>query len=362
MEMSYYFSGTVTDFLFPGVDVVTTWGMVSLCMGLASLSLLSEGFKVARSLMIKVATSPCDSGCSRYSTNERLPLIPRARLTDSEMLRLLYHRRVKFHILQTFLHIIHLSMGYVLMLAVMTYNAYFSLAVVGGAGLGYYCFALFDLPSKILGTLTSRPAKWPAGASPSHQSEGNSSLYCRSYGAAGSVLSPIGPHVSSQLPEGSVSICGTALGETSMQEGDRTQLSSTSEGEKQAPSVMCGGEEQEGFRGASMMVDVSDRTCLLAQETFKVEVQVHALPEDCLPQAGRRDYTRVFGCLQAYHALSVFPQLVKHQQCVVLHCLVLARQDVTVVLQNGTGKEEKRICESGDGCEKKSLHDTASCI
>ena len=26
MEMSYYFSGTVYNFLFPGVNVVTTWG------------------------------------------------------------------------------------------------------------------------------------------------------------------------------------------------------------------------------------------------------------------------------------------------------------------------------------------------
>lgn len=147
--MSYFFSSTVYNFLFKGVNVVTTWGMVSLCIGLASLSLLAEGFKVARSLLLKVATSSSGSGCSRYTTNER----------------------VKFHILQTFLHVIHLTIGYLLMLAVMTYNAYFTVAVVGGAGLGYYCFALFDLPSKVLGNLTSRPAKWSAGASLPHLSE-----------------------------------------------------------------------------------------------------------------------------------------------------------------------------------------------
>ncbi|XP_063841822.1 high affinity copper uptake protein 1-like isoform X8 [Scylla paramamosain] len=149
MHMSYYFSGTVYDFLFSGVNVVTTWGMVSLCMGLASLSLLSEGFKVARSLLLKVATSSQDTGCNRYNKNER----------------------VKFHVLQTVLHIVHLTIGYILMLAVMSYNAYFTLAVVGGAGLGYYCFALFDLPSKVLGSVTSQPAKWPAGSSLPHLSE-----------------------------------------------------------------------------------------------------------------------------------------------------------------------------------------------
>ena len=168
-----------------------------------------------------------------------------------------------------------------LMLAVMTYNAYFTLAVVGGAGLGYYCFALFDFPSKVLGTLTSRPAKWLVGTSLPHLSEGNSSLYCPSYGAAGNVLSTIGPHVSSQLEQGSFSRDGTVLGETSVLEGDRTQVTSASEGEKLTPCVvMSGEEEQEGFRDASVMVDVSDRTCLLPQETIKVEVQVHALPEE----------------------------------------------------------------------------------
>ncbi|XP_050726381.1 high affinity copper uptake protein 1-like isoform X3 [Eriocheir sinensis] len=149
MEMSYYFSGTVHDFLFSGVNVLTTWGMVSLCMGLMSLSLLAEGFKVARSLLQKVATSSIDSGCRRYNVSER----------------------VRFHILQTFLHIVQLTIGYMLMLSVMTYNAYFTLAVVGGAGLGYYCFALFDLPSKILGSHMSRPAQWPAGNPPPHLSE-----------------------------------------------------------------------------------------------------------------------------------------------------------------------------------------------
>lgn len=167
------------------------------------------------------------------------------------------------------------------MLAVMTYNAYFTVAVVGGAGLGYYCFALFDLPSKVLGNLTSRPAKWSAGTSLPHLSEGNSSMYCPSYGTAGSVLSPIGPHVSSQLQQGSLSMCGAALGEISVHEGDRTQVTGDAEGEKLAPSVVMSGEEEhEGLRGASVMVDVSDRTCLLPQETIKVEVQVHALSEE----------------------------------------------------------------------------------
>ncbi|XP_069993104.1 high affinity copper uptake protein 1 isoform X6 [Penaeus vannamei] len=129
MHMSFYFSSKVYDFLFYGVNITTTWGMVSLCLGLVSLSILAEGFKVARSQLLKVAMSR-RTGCTKYEVPER----------------------IKFHILQSFLHVIHLTIGYILMLIVMTYNAYFSIAIIGGAGLGYFFFALFDLPSKILGT------------------------------------------------------------------------------------------------------------------------------------------------------------------------------------------------------------------
>ncbi|XP_042209828.1 high affinity copper uptake protein 1-like isoform X4 [Homarus americanus] len=138
MHMSYFFSSTVYDFLFKGVNIVTTWGMVSLCLGLVSLSVLAEGFKVARSQLLKVATSR-RTGCSKYEIPER----------------------VKFHILQSFFHVLHLIIGYILMLVVMTYNAYFTIAVVAGAGLGYFFFAVFDLPSKLLGSYHSPLPKDP---------------------------------------------------------------------------------------------------------------------------------------------------------------------------------------------------------
>ncbi|XP_037791445.1 high affinity copper uptake protein 1-like [Penaeus monodon] len=151
MHMSFYFSSKVYDFLFYGVNITTTWGMVSLCLGLVSLSILAEGFKVARSQLLKVAMSR-RTGCTKYEVPERSPLLMSQSFLGRRNEKLLYKRRIKFHILQSFLHVIHLTIGYILMLIVMTYNAYFSIAIVGGAGLGYFFFALFDLPSKILGT------------------------------------------------------------------------------------------------------------------------------------------------------------------------------------------------------------------
>ena len=45
------------------------------------------------------------------------------------------------HIVQTLLHLIHVFMGYILMLIVMTYNVYLLLAVVFGFSFGYFLFA-----------------------------------------------------------------------------------------------------------------------------------------------------------------------------------------------------------------------------
>ncbi|XP_045625767.1 protein SLC31A2 isoform X4 [Procambarus clarkii] len=158
MHMSYYFSSTVCDFLFKGVNIITTWGMVSLCLGLLSLSVLAEGFKVARSQLLKVAASR-KTGCNKYEIPERSPLLMSESFLGRRNQKFLYKRRVKFHILQSFLHVVHLTIGYILMLVVMTYNAYFTIAVVSGAGLGYFFFAVFDLPSKVLGTYHSNVTK-----------------------------------------------------------------------------------------------------------------------------------------------------------------------------------------------------------
>lgn len=44
------------------------------------------------------------------------------------------------HILQTFLHVIQMVLSYFLMLIFMTYNVWLCLAVVTGAGMGYFLF------------------------------------------------------------------------------------------------------------------------------------------------------------------------------------------------------------------------------
>ena len=47
------------------------------------------------------------------------------------------------HLSQTVLHIVHVALGFLLMLVVMTYQVYLGISVIIGAGLGYFLFAGF---------------------------------------------------------------------------------------------------------------------------------------------------------------------------------------------------------------------------
>lgn len=59
------------------------------------------------------------------------------------MHNILFHRPTMFsvtHLLQTFLHIVQITVSYLLMLIFMTYNIWLCLAVLFGATLGYFLF------------------------------------------------------------------------------------------------------------------------------------------------------------------------------------------------------------------------------
>ncbi|KAK8725241.1 hypothetical protein OTU49_010768 [Cherax quadricarinatus] len=256
MHMSYYFSSTVYDFLFKGVNIITTWGMVSLCLGLVSLSVLAEGFKVARSQLLKVAASR-KTGCNKYDIPER----------------------VKFHILQSFLHILHLTVGYILMLVVMTYNAYFTIAVVVGAGLGYFFFAVFDLPSRVLGTYYSTLPKVPTNST--QGSEGNSCIRS-SYGTAETVPSSVVLRPASELEQFSRNIdsMDLAFENVGHELNDSGGVHGQCEKVAEVDSLLEGPLDEDCGEKDIGEGSISDTTHLLPQETIKVEVQVHAYPEE----------------------------------------------------------------------------------
>ena len=50
---------------------------------------------------------------------------------------------LRVHIIQTVLHMLQVTISYFLMLIVMTYNVWLFIAVILGAGTGYFLFARF---------------------------------------------------------------------------------------------------------------------------------------------------------------------------------------------------------------------------
>lgn len=44
--MSYWFGTKLENFLFYGYDIVSTWGLISTCLGLAALAILYEAMKL----------------------------------------------------------------------------------------------------------------------------------------------------------------------------------------------------------------------------------------------------------------------------------------------------------------------------
>nr|CAD7598161.1 unnamed protein product [Timema genevievae] len=133
------------------------------CLGLASLAVLFEAMKVVQAttkqgLHITSLGDSCPNECS--------PLLGAANIRRRR------GKRTWGLLCQTGLYLIQDTLGYLLMLCVMTYNGYFTVAVSLGAGLGYLVFgpALTEIglnsASKICGACTGSMKRLDGSMSP----------------------------------------------------------------------------------------------------------------------------------------------------------------------------------------------------
>ncbi|XP_055989255.1 high affinity copper uptake protein 1-like [Sorex fumeus] len=122
MPMTFYFGYRNVELLFSGLLIDSAEAMVGAVVTVFLLALGYEGLKRARE-RLRVLCSPFprpDRACPQKTSWPQL-------LSAT-------------HQLQTVLHVFHVGLSYLLMLTVMTYNAYLGLAVVAGAGAGYWLF------------------------------------------------------------------------------------------------------------------------------------------------------------------------------------------------------------------------------
>ncbi|XP_020626924.1 high affinity copper uptake protein 1-like [Orbicella faveolata] len=138
MMMYFHFSKSVT-ILFESWSVNDATELVFSCVAIFVLAALYEGLKVLREVLKRrysyvvsvdltetkvYGTGPNQTTVVTESKGE----LPRSRICN-------WH-----HLVQTFLHVVQVTISYFLMLIFMTYNVWLCLAVALGAGFGYFVF------------------------------------------------------------------------------------------------------------------------------------------------------------------------------------------------------------------------------
>lgn len=140
MHMTFYFGNDATILFGPWK--VSNWqGMLWSCVVILVVSFLYEGLKFLRQHLLNCARAQLSRAHARDQSSTEDD--------DDELLlaefswgRRFNRRtiRILLHVTQTVLYLIQLTIGYMLMLVVMTYNAWLLISVVLGAGVGYLAF------------------------------------------------------------------------------------------------------------------------------------------------------------------------------------------------------------------------------
>ncbi|XP_068270077.1 protein SLC31A2 isoform X1 [Nyctibius grandis] len=127
MQMSFYFSDTVV-LLFDFWSVHTPAGMVLSVLVILLLSVLYEALKMGKAVLLRRALLALPHSLSHESLTEPEEGDPGP--TQGRWFR--------YHVGQTLCHVVQVVLGYMVMLAVMSYNAWIFLGAIAGSTLGYF--------------------------------------------------------------------------------------------------------------------------------------------------------------------------------------------------------------------------------
>ncbi|XP_069729751.1 protein SLC31A2 isoform X1 [Phaenicophaeus curvirostris] len=127
MQMSFYFSDTAV-LLFDFWSVHSPAGMALSVLVIVLLSVLYEAVKMGKAVLLRRALLAVPRSLSQESLAE-----PEQEGNDPTQ-----GRWFRYHVGQTLFHVVQVVLGYMVMLAVMSYNAWIFLGAIVGSTLGYF--------------------------------------------------------------------------------------------------------------------------------------------------------------------------------------------------------------------------------
>ncbi|XP_053818307.1 probable low affinity copper uptake protein 2 isoform X1 [Vidua macroura] len=127
MQMTFYFSDTAV-LLFDFWNVHSPTGMALSVLVILLLAVLYEAVKMGKAVLLRRALLALPRSLSQEALTE-----PQEGDSDPAQGRWFW-----FHVGQTLFHVVQVVLGYMVMLAVMSYNAWIFLGAIAGSTLGYF--------------------------------------------------------------------------------------------------------------------------------------------------------------------------------------------------------------------------------
>ncbi|VDP08551.1 unnamed protein product [Soboliphyme baturini] len=140
MDMAMYFHfGYTETILFKGWAINSVGGLIGSMVAVFIIAALYEELKAVREILMRKGREPTEPDSPTGATNSSQDLtaeISTWRASKKFSCGLCSW----YHLLQTFLQMLHILVAYLLMLVFMTYNVWLCVAIVLGNGCGYFLF------------------------------------------------------------------------------------------------------------------------------------------------------------------------------------------------------------------------------
>ncbi|KAL8625928.1 hypothetical protein ACOMHN_012520 [Nucella lapillus] len=154
MEMYFVTKVKFSNLLFHGLNIDNTAEMVGACILTFLAAMACEALKVLKTYVgLRMHENPLAAVQNPHSEPSEGDTINANSSQDETVLlsslrfpasvRQIQARRLLLHGLSTLNHTLNFFWGYILMLLVMSYSVWLTIAVVSGCGAGYFIFAVF---------------------------------------------------------------------------------------------------------------------------------------------------------------------------------------------------------------------------